>query len=163
MTNAALTSETRIATSSGPRIDRWRFVKRNPTLVFGFVLLGLISLIALLAPLISGDPLTMKPSERLKAPSFAVWFGTDHLGRDVYARTVHGARVSLLVGICVALVSMAIGLAIGLMTGFFKFVETVVMRLMDGLMAIPVSDVRAASVISVANPRIEQCIGQIDD
>jgi peptide/nickel transport system permease protein len=137
MTDAALTPENRIAASPAPRIDHWRFVKRNPTLVFGFVLLGLMSLIALLAPLITGDPLTMKPSERLKAPSLDVWFGTDHLGRDVYARTVHGARVSLLVGICVALVSMVIGLAIGLMAGFFKFVETIVMRLMDGLMAIP--------------------------
>jgi peptide/nickel transport system permease protein len=137
MTDAALTSETGIATSSRRRIDRWRFVKRNPTLVLGFVLLGLMSLIALAAPLIAGDPLTMKPSERLKAPSLDVWFCTDHLGRVVYARTVHGARVSLLVGICVALVSMAIGLAIGLMAGFFKFVGTIVMRLMDRLMAIP--------------------------
>jgi peptide/nickel transport system permease protein len=92
---------------------------------------------ALVAPWISGDPYSMKPVQRFKPPSDALWFGTDNLGRDVYARTVYGARVSLAVGITVAMVSVLIGLAIGLLAGFFSPVEAVVMRLMDGLMAIP--------------------------
>ena len=79
----------------------------------------------------------MKPVNRLKPPSALNWFGTDHLGRDVWARTVYGARISLVVGLSVAAISMAIGLLIGLMAGFIKPVETIVMRLMDGLMAIP--------------------------
>jgi peptide/nickel transport system permease protein len=126
-----------IAATSRPRRDIWRFVRRNPTLVAGLFILGFMLATALLAPWISGDPLTMKPAQRLQPPSDVMRFGTDHLGRDVFARTVHGARVSLLVGISVATISVLIGLSIGLMAGFIKPVETVVMRLMDGLMAIP--------------------------
>ena len=65
------------------------------------------------------------------------WLGTDNLGRDVYARTVYGARVSLAVGLSVATLAVSIGLVIGLLAGFFRPVEVVIMRLMDGLMAIP--------------------------
>ncbi|MBV1694360.1 MAG: ABC transporter permease [Hyphomicrobiales bacterium] len=115
----------------------WRFIRRNPTLFAGLVILSLMALIALIAPLIAGDPVTMKPADRLKPPSETHWFGTDHLGRDIWARTVYGARVSLLVGFSVAAISMAIGLFIGLLAGFSRIVESVVMRLMDGLMAIP--------------------------
>jgi peptide/nickel transport system permease protein len=126
-----------IAAMPASRRNVWRFVRRNPTLVAGLIILGFMLSTALLAPWISGDPLTMKPAQRLQPPSEVMRFGTDHLGRDVFARTVHGARVSLLVGISVATISVLIGLAIGLMAGFIKPVETIVMRLMDGLMAIP--------------------------
>ncbi len=94
-------------------------------------------LVAALAPWISGDPLTMKPIDRLKPPSAEFWLGTDQLGRDVYARTVYGAQVSLFVGIAVAALSILIGLLIGLLSGYFRWVEAIAMRLMDGLMAIP--------------------------
>ena len=114
-----------------------RFVRRNPTLVAGGVLLALVALVALAAPLVPGDPLTMKPAERLRPPSAANWLGTDNLGRDVFSRTVHGARVSLFVGLSVATFSVALGLLIGLLSGYFRRVDAVVMRLMDGLMAIP--------------------------
>ena len=90
-----------------------------------------------MAPLFAGDAITMQPALRLRPPSEANWFGTDHLGRDVFARTVYGARVSLFVGIAVAAMSISGGLFIGLMSGYFRKVDAVVMRLMDGLMAIP--------------------------
>ena len=115
----------------------WRFVRRNPTMVVGLVVLSGMLLAALLAPWIAGDPYSMKPVQRFKPPSDTLWFGTDNLGRDVYARTIYGARVSLAVGLSVALVAVSIGLVIGLLAGFFRPVEAVVMRLMDGLMAIP--------------------------
>lgn len=114
-----------------------RFARRNPTLVVGLVILGFMILVAALAPWISGDPLTMKPIDRLKPPSAEFWLGTDQLGRDVYARTVYGAQVSLFVGIAVAALSILIGLLIGLLSGYFRWVEAIAMRLMDGLMAIP--------------------------
>ncbi|MGH6816949.1 MAG: ABC transporter permease, partial [Hyphomicrobiaceae bacterium] len=77
----------------------WRFVRRNPTLAAGGAILLLMGLAGLLAPLIAGDPITMQPAQRLKPISGENWFGTDNLGRDVYARTVYGTRISLLVGL----------------------------------------------------------------
>src|SRR5256885_5247541 len=115
----------------------WRFVRRNPTMVVGLAILLTMLLAALAAPWIAGDPYAMKPVQRFTPPSDARWFGTDNLGRDVYARTIYGARVSLAVGLTVAIVAVSIGLVIGLLAGFSRPVEVVVMRLMDGLMAIP--------------------------
>ena len=115
----------------------WHFVRRNPTLVGGLMVLALVALAALAAPLIAGDPIAAKPVNRLKAPSQLNWLGTDQLGRDVWARTVYGARISLVVGLAVATIATVIGLLIGLLAGFNRTVETVAMRLMDGLMAIP--------------------------
>ena len=100
-------------------------------------MLALIALVALMAPLVPGDPITMRPAERLRPPSETNWLGTDNLGRDVFSRTVHGARVSLFVGLSVAIFSVALGLLVGLLSGYFRRVDAVVMRLMDGLMAIP--------------------------
>jgi peptide/nickel transport system permease protein len=114
-----------------------RFARRNPTIVAGGAILIAIATLAIFAPLFVGDAITMHPALRLRPPSEKEWLGTDHLGRDVFARTIYGARVSLLVGISVATTSISIGLFVGLMAGYFRRVDMVVMRLMDGLMAIP--------------------------
>jgi peptide/nickel transport system permease protein len=114
-----------------------RFSRRNPTIVAGGFILGVIALLSIAAPLFAGDAITMQPALRLRPPSEANWLGTDHLGRDVFSRTVYGAQVSLFVGISVAAMSISVGLFIGLMAGYFRKVDAVVMRLMDGLMAIP--------------------------
>jgi peptide/nickel transport system permease protein len=114
-----------------------RFVRRNPTLAFGAVLLVLVVLIALFAPLLAGDPLFMLPSDRLAPPGGKYLFGTDSYGRDVYARTVYGSRVSLLVGFFVASFSVLVGLALGLVAGYIRSADAPIMRVMDGLMAIP--------------------------
>ena len=113
------------------------FIRRHPTIVIGAVLLALITLMALFAPFIARDPIVFEPINRLKSPSAEFWLGTDSLGRDVYARTVYGARISLLVGLTVAIVSVTCGLLIGLLAGYFQRVDAVVMRVMDGVMAIP--------------------------
>ena len=115
----------------------WNAARRQPLFALGIGLLTALLAMAALAPLAPYDPSFIDPGARLASPSRTHWFGTDHLGRDVFSRLVHGARVSLLVGLTVALVSTAIGLAIGLLAGFVRPVELVVMRLMDGLMAIP--------------------------
>src|SRR3982751_2489771 len=115
-----------------------RYVRRHPTIVVGSVLLLLMTLMAVFAPyLATVDPQALSPIKRLKWPSEQYWFGTDMLGRDVYSRTIYGARVSLVVGISVALFSTALGLAIGVVTGFTRWVDAIVMRIMDGLMSIP--------------------------
>ena len=113
------------------------FARRNPTIVIGASLLAGMALIAVVAGLIAGDPQFLNPSDRLRAPSAGHWFGTDNLGRDVYARTVFGARISLVVGLVVAVLSVALGLTIGLFAGYYRRLDAPIMRLMDGLMAIP--------------------------
>jgi peptide/nickel transport system permease protein len=115
-----------------------RFARRNPTLLLGAVVMVVIAISGLLAPAWwTGDPLVMRPVDRLQPPSAAHWFGADNFGRDVYTRTLYGARVSLVVGASVALASLLIGTTLGLVIGFYRRIDTVMMRVMDGLMAIP--------------------------
>ncbi|MDE0207932.1 MAG: ABC transporter permease [Candidatus Tectomicrobia bacterium] len=101
-----------------------------------FLLVMLVA--ALGAPFLGTiDPEELNPIDRLRGPSPAHWFGTDMLGRDLYSRTVYGTRISLMVGLCVAVLSLSIGLAIGLVGGYLRHIDAVVMRIMDGIMAIP--------------------------
>jgi peptide/nickel transport system permease protein len=118
--------------------DIIHFIRRNPTVAIGAMLLLTILSIAILAPFIApGDPQALNPTKRLRPPSKDFWFGTDMYGRDVFTRTIHGSRVSLLVGSSVAIVSVSVGLLIGLISGYVRTVDGPVMRVMDGLMAIP--------------------------
>jgi len=115
-----------------------RVLRKHPTLVLGALLLLAMALIALFAPqLATHDPSDIDPLARLQGVSAEHRFGTDALGRDVYSRAVWGARVSLIVGITVAALSSAIGIVLGLVAGFVRPIEGIVMRVMDGLMAIP--------------------------
>jgi peptide/nickel transport system permease protein len=110
---------------------------RNPTIVVGASILVLLVLMALLAPWLASDPLGFEPTNRLKRPSAEFWFGTDQFGRDVYSRVVYGTRISLIVGASVAVLATFIGLVLGILCGYYKRADAVVMRVMDGLMAIP--------------------------
>jgi peptide/nickel transport system permease protein len=124
--------------TSATRAQRWiAFTRRHPTLVIGSALLSLVLLIAFAAPWLAGDPIYMTPSDRLLPPDAKYLLGTDSYGRDVYARTVFGSRVSLTVGFTVACFAVAIGLALGLIAGYIRAAEPPIMRVMDGLMAIP--------------------------
>jgi peptide/nickel transport system permease protein len=130
--------ETEIDDGGAPPIDIIGFVRRNPTVTLGSFLLLAIVLVAIFAPLIApGDPQALDPIKRLRPPSRDYWFGTDMYGRDVFTRTIHGSRISLIVGALVALISVGFGLVIGLVTGYVRALDGVVMRVMDGLMAIP--------------------------
>ncbi len=133
------------------------YARRHPTVVVGGVVLFLMALIAIFAPWIANDPMKLTPINRLKPPGEAFWFGTDFLGREVFARTIYGSRVSLLVGGAVALVSVTIGLAIGLVAGYVRWVDAVVMRIMDGIMAIP-GVLLAIALIAVAGASLTNVI-----
>ena len=111
--------------------------RRNPTIVVGGVIIAALVLVAICAPLIAADPFRQAPINRMRPPSERWWFGTDQFGRDIFSRTIYGTRVSLTVGISVALLSSVIGLAIGLACGYFRMVDALLMRVLDGLMAIP--------------------------
>jgi peptide/nickel transport system permease protein len=113
-------------------------LRRHPTMIIGLILLGAMVLMAIFAPYFGTiDPQDLSPLRRLRQPSDLYWFGTDMMGRDVYSRTVYGARISLIVGIAVAVLSIGIGLFFGLITGYVRLADTLIMRVMDGLMSIP--------------------------
>src|SRR5512134_2261990 len=104
-------------------------LRRHPTMIVGIAILTVMVMMAILAPYLGTiDPQALSPVRRLKEPSAEYWFGTDMLGRDVYSRVVYGARISLAVGLAVAIFSTLAGLAIGLVTGFIRWVDAIVMR-----------------------------------
>lgn len=110
----------------------------HPGLAVGAAILFVIVLIALLAPVLwTVDPGAISPRHRLLDPSLQAWLGTDMLGRDVYSRVIYGSRVSLIVGFSVAVIATVAGMLIGLISGFVRWSDGVIMRFMDGLMAIP--------------------------
>src|SRR5205085_2235192 len=122
----------------GPPRLRWRWLRKNPTLVLGALLLLAMAVLALSAPwLATHDPEDIDPSARLEAPSPEHRFGTDALGRDVYSRALLGGRISLVVGCTVSLLATVFGVVLGMVAGFVRRADGPVMRVMDGLMAIP--------------------------
>jgi peptide/nickel transport system permease protein len=137
---------------------------RNPSIAIGASMLALILLVGLAAPLLTAiDPAQINPVYRNKKPgteetvrrddgskrTITHWMGTDSLGRDIYSRVVYGARASLLVGASVAVISVVIGLGIGLVGGYVRWLDAIVMRVMDGLMAIP-AILLAIAVVSLS-------------
>jgi peptide/nickel transport system permease protein len=124
----------------------------NRSVLLGAAILAAVVAVGALAPVLAtNDPTVIDPTARNRKPgaertvrgddgrprAVRYWMGTDTLGRDVYSRVVYGARISLLIGVTVALVSALVGLVIGLLAGYVRALDGIVMRVMDGLMAIP--------------------------
>jgi peptide/nickel transport system permease protein len=150
--SGALVDQAAAAAAAGRRPNVALQLVRHPGVLFGGAVLLVMGLIALLAPLLGTlDPAAIDPAHRNLEPGsiapldradgeevlWAHWMGTDSLGRDVYSRVIYGARVSLIIGISVAVLSIAVGLVIGLVSGYIRWLDAIVMRVMDGLMAIP--------------------------
>ncbi|EIM74751.1 binding-protein-dependent transport systems inner membrane component [Nitratireductor aquibiodomus RA22] len=111
---------------------------RSVPVFLAFVVLTVVSLLAVFAPfLIRADPIAIDPLQRFAGVSAEHWLGNDAFGRDVYSRLLFGARVSLIVGLGAAAASLVIGLIIGVVAGYIRFADTFIMRVMDGIMAIP--------------------------
>jgi peptide/nickel transport system permease protein len=142
-----------------------RRLLRNPGVVTGAAILAIMFSIALAAPWLGTvDPAAINPAVRNKLPGYEEivrnadggettlvhYMGTDTLGRDIYSRVAYGARASLLVGASVALISVAIGLVIGLIAGYIRWLDGILMRVMDGLMAIP-AILLAIAVVSLSS------------
>lgn len=123
--------------SERKQVSVMRLMLSNRGVFWGGLLLLVMVLLAFLAPWLTKDPMALSPITRLKSPSAGAWFGTDQLGRDVFARVLWGARISLVVGLTVAVVAVSIGLLFGLIAGYIRALDAVIMRVMDGLMAIP--------------------------
>ncbi len=130
----------------------------NRMAVTGCALLAIIFLMAILAPLLATQPpLAMKVTDRLKAPSAAHWFGTDEFGRDVYSRVVHGSRISIAVGMSVVVISSVFGLILGLYSAYYRHLDNLIMRVVDGLMAFP-AVLLAIAIMAALGPKIENVI-----
>ena len=130
----------------------------NRMAVTGCALLSIIFLLALFAPLLATQPpLEMKVTDRLKAPSAAHWFGTDEFGRDVYSRVVYGSRISIAVGLSVVLISSVFGLILGLYSAYYRQLDNLIMRVVDGLMAFP-AVLLAIAIMAALGPKVENVI-----
>jgi peptide/nickel transport system permease protein len=144
--------------ATGKRRPWWR---RHLSIVIGGMLLALMVVIALAAPFLGTvDPASLSPIRRLRMPSEQYWFGTDALGRDVYSRVVYGARASLFVGFAVAFVAVLAGLLFGLLAGFNRWIDAILMRIMDGLMSIP-SVLLAIALMALTRASLENVIAAI--
>ena len=141
-----------IAAASNKRKPLWQLAIRNPNVIFGGVILLIMVAIAILAPFLGTvDPTRIDPAARNKKPGTEITFrledgktakrtvlmGTDSLGRDVYSRVLYGTRVSLAVGVSVSICAILAGMVIGLVSGYVRWADGIIMRIMDGLMAIP--------------------------
>jgi len=117
----------------------WNRFKSNPLTLTGIFLICFLFLIALLAPyLLPHDPLAQNLLNRLKPPSHHYWFGTDELGRDVFSRMLLGVRVSLSIGFIAAFISISIGTAVGLISGYWRgWVDHLLMRAVDVFLCFP--------------------------
>jgi len=138
MSDAAALRTAAAPREKGRRLAWIRRLGRNRNITVGAAMLAVIVLAALLAGAMSThDPRRLNPAERLKAPSARNLLGTDEFGRDVYSLVLHGAQISLLVGASTMLLTSLGGIAIGLVAGYYRRVDPVLMRVMDGLMAFP--------------------------
>lgn len=119
-------------------LPRFRWARKHPTLIVGALLLLAVAALSVFAPWIAThDPQDMDVLARMQPPSAEHWFGTDALGRDVFSRAVWGGRVSMIVGLSVGALATVLGVLLGLTAGFVRWTDGFVMRVMDGLMAIP--------------------------
>ncbi len=154
-----------------PRMGVGRLVRSRSVLSGGAIFVMIVA-IGLLAPVLGTvDPARIDPVARNKTPgtqrlvrnddgtqrTVTYWMGTDSLGRDVYSRVLYGARVSLVVGISVATVSAAIGLLIGLLAGYLRWLDNIAMRVMDGLMSIP-AILLAIGLVSISKAGLRSVI-----
>lgn len=152
MASSIISSESVEAAEVAARPSTLSRLIRQPSVLIGGLIFALVALMGVLAPVLTPlDPSAINPANRNKTPGYeatirnddgdrikvTAHMGTDSLGRDVYSRVLYGARVSMVVGVAVAVFSVAVGLVIGLVSGYFRWVDSIVMRIMDGLMAIP--------------------------
>ncbi|MBC9903155.1 MULTISPECIES: ABC transporter permease [Achromobacter] len=156
-TDAAAQAAADLPGGGTPQATAWRQIRQGlkswPVMLALIVLVAVVA-IALFAPLLGTvDPTSINPGARLKPPFSDYLLGTDAFGRDVWSRVAYGARISLIAGLGAALVSVAIGLVIGVIAGWFRSLDGLIMRTMDAIMAIP-GILLAIALVSVTGASI---------
>ena len=136
-------------------------MRRRPTIWLGIIILSALTFCALFSPWLGTvDPNAIEVTARMRFPSDNHWFGTDSLGRDLYSRVLYGTRISLLVGLSVAAIATSVGVAIGLIAGMNRLLDMVIMRVVDGLMAIP-PILLAIALVALAGANIRNVIAAV--
>ena len=154
-------AEKTAAEARPPLLSRHRWLKRllhDKGAVLGGAAMFLLVVLAIAAPLLTPmDPMRMEPLNRLQRPSSVHLFGTDSSGRDVFSMVIYGARISLFVGLSVMAVSSLAGVVMGLLSGYFRTLDNLIMRISDGMMAFP-SLLLAIAMMAVLGPRVSNII-----
>ena len=138
----------------------FQLVIKNKNVFWGSIILIIIIFVAIFGPFFALDPVSLNPMSRLKPPGDAGLFGTDQLGRDVYSRVINGGRISLVVGLTVAIFAVVFGTVMGLLAGYIRILDAIIMRVMDGLMAIP-AILLAIAMISLSGATLTTVIAAI--
>ena len=138
----------------------FQLVIKNKNVFWGSIILIIIIFVAIFGPFFALDPVSLNPMSRLKPPGDAGLFGTDQLGRDVYSRVINGGRISLVVGLTVAIFAVIFGTVMGLLAGYIRILDAIIMRIMDGLMAIP-AILLAIAMISLSGATLTTVIAAI--
>ncbi|WP_128100670.1 nickel transporter permease [Paenibacillus sp. DCT19] len=158
-TNTGASVDVATKSTSGPWREAWRTFRKNRLALAGLVIIVFFILIAFIAPYISPyDYKEQVLTDRLQAPSADHWFGTDDLGRDVFSRVLHGARISLWVGFFSVIGSIIAGALLGLVAGFYgKWVDMFISRLFDILLAFP-GILLAIAIVAILGPSLQNAL-----
>ncbi len=161
MSVAQITSERAIAIQQPRRESSWMWLvrlRRHRLAFSGMVILGVMTVVGLFAPLIAPfDPYEIHATDRLSSPGPIYWLGADSLGRDVFSRLVHGARISLSAGAATVTACGLLGIVIGLAAGYYRRLDNVLMRIMDAFMAFP-SILLALAIVAALGPGLENAV-----
>ena len=143
----------------GPWKEAWRTFKKNKSAMVGLGIVVFFIMLAVVGPFIAPQGTDdQNLSIRLQAPSSEFWFGTDDLGRDVLSRILHGAQLSLTVGLTAVLMSAVIGSFLGIIAGFYgKWVDTIISRIFDIMLAFP-SILLAIAIVSILGPSLRNAL-----
>lgn len=158
-TNTGASVDVATKSTSGPWREAWRTFRKNRLALAGLVIIVFFILIAFIAPYVSPyDYKEQVLTDRLQAPSAEHWFGTDDLGRDVFSRVLHGARISLWVGFFSVIGSIIAGALLGLIAGFYgKWVDMFISRLFDILLAFP-GILLAIAIVAILGPSLQNAL-----
>ncbi|MCW3793516.1 ABC transporter permease [Paenibacillus sp. LS1] len=158
-TNTGPSIDAATASTAGPWREAWRTFRKNRLALAGLIIIVFFILLAFLAPYIAPyDYKEQVLADRLQAPSAEHWFGTDDLGRDVFSRVLHGARISLWVGFFSVIGSIIAGTLLGLIAGFYgKWADMLISRLFDILLAFP-GILLAIAIVAILGPSLQNAL-----
>lgn len=144
---------------SGPWREAWNGFKKSKVAVVGAVIVFLFILLAIFSPWIAPEGINdQELADRLLPPSSEYWFGTDDLGRDIFSRVIHGARISLTVGFFAVIGSAVVGSTLGIIAGYYgRWVDAIISRIFDIMLAFP-SILLAIAVVSVLGPSLRNAL-----